>query len=123
MHLNRGRPFPTLVWACVLLFGAAGCKTKADNPQAAPANPPFMTAAAAASPQIADDAPPPDKTGGFDGKRAFAHVVKQVAFGPGRQAPPPSRKLRTTLRRNSRAMAARWRLMRSAPIRRPGAFR
>ena len=82
MHLNRGRPFPTLVWACVLLFGAAGCKTKADNPQAAPASPPFMTAAAAASPQIADDAPPPDKTGGFDGKRAFAHVVKQVAFGP-----------------------------------------
>jgi hypothetical protein len=29
-----------------------------------------------------DDAPPADKTGGFDGKRAFAHVAKQVAFGP-----------------------------------------
>jgi glutaminyl-peptide cyclotransferase len=29
-----------------------------------------------------DDAPPAEKTGGFDGKRAFAHVVKQVGFGP-----------------------------------------
>src|SRR6202035_716589 len=29
-----------------------------------------------------DDAPPADKTGGFDGKRAFAHVAKQVGFGP-----------------------------------------
>jgi glutaminyl-peptide cyclotransferase len=29
-----------------------------------------------------DDAPNADKTGGFDGKRAFAHVVKQVGFGP-----------------------------------------
>jgi glutaminyl-peptide cyclotransferase len=29
-----------------------------------------------------DDAPPAEKTGGFDGKRAFAQVAKQVAFGP-----------------------------------------
>jgi len=41
-----------------------------------------MNAAASAPPQTADDAPPPEKTGGFDGKRAFAHVVKQVGFGP-----------------------------------------
>jgi len=35
-----------------------------------------------ASPQAGDDAPPSEKTGGFDGKRAFAHVAKQVSFGP-----------------------------------------
>jgi glutaminyl-peptide cyclotransferase len=32
--------------------------------------------------QAADDAPPAEQTGGFDGKRAFAHVAKQVSFGP-----------------------------------------
>src|SRR5260370_816036 len=39
-------------------------------------------AAASTPPQTTDDAPPPEKTGGFDGKRAFAHVAKQVNFGP-----------------------------------------
>jgi Zn-dependent M28 family amino/carboxypeptidase len=29
-----------------------------------------------------EDAPPAEKTGGFDGNRAFAHVAKQVGFGP-----------------------------------------
>jgi len=41
-----------------------------------------MSAAASTPPQTADDAPPPEKTSGFDGKRAFAHVAKQVSFGP-----------------------------------------
>ncbi len=41
-----------------------------------------MSAAASARPQNSDDAPPPEKTGGFDGKRAFALVAKQVSFGP-----------------------------------------
>jgi Zn-dependent M28 family amino/carboxypeptidase len=41
-----------------------------------------MSTAASAPPQAADEAPPPEKTGGFDGKRAFAHVAKQVSFGP-----------------------------------------
>jgi glutaminyl-peptide cyclotransferase len=50
--------------------------------RAAAAQPPFMSAMASSPPQIADDAPAPDKTGGFDGKRAFAHVAKQVSFGP-----------------------------------------
>ena len=30
----------------------------------------------------AEDAPTPETTGGFDGKRAFEHVAKQVGFGP-----------------------------------------
>jgi Zn-dependent M28 family amino/carboxypeptidase len=41
-----------------------------------------MSAVASTPPQTVDDAPPPEKTGGFDGKRAFAHVAKQVSFGP-----------------------------------------
>jgi Zn-dependent M28 family amino/carboxypeptidase len=41
-----------------------------------------MKAVASTPPPTADDAPPPEKTGGFDGKRAFAHVAKQVSFGP-----------------------------------------
>lgn len=32
--------------------------------------------------QAASDAPSPEITGGFDGNKAYAHVVKQVGFGP-----------------------------------------
>ncbi|HVS87104.1 MAG TPA: M28 family peptidase [Candidatus Acidoferrum sp.] len=41
-----------------------------------------MSAVTSVPPQSADDAPPPASTGGFDGKRAYAHVAKQVSFGP-----------------------------------------
>jgi Zn-dependent M28 family amino/carboxypeptidase len=42
-----------------------------------------MSTVATNPPQIPDeDTPAPEKTAGFDGKRAFAHVVKQVGFGP-----------------------------------------
>src|SRR6266849_2496452 len=78
----RGKLFCAMAWTCLFLAGLAGCKAKADNPQAATSRPPFMSTVATAPPQPADDAPPPDNTGGFDGKRAFAHVAKQVAFGP-----------------------------------------
>jgi Zn-dependent M28 family amino/carboxypeptidase len=40
------------------------------------------TAPPQAAAQANDEAPAPDKTGGFDGKRAYAHVAKQVSFGP-----------------------------------------
>ncbi len=65
----------------MLALGAAvvaGCRAKADGDGAAP-----VSAAPATSPlQAGDEAPPAEKTGGFDGKRAFAHVAKQVGFGP-----------------------------------------
>jgi Zn-dependent M28 family amino/carboxypeptidase len=64
----------------------AGCKAKADNPQPAAKDAPFMSALTTAPPPAqknpADEAPAPEKTGGFDGKRAFVHVAKQVSFGP-----------------------------------------
>src|SRR6266571_1878292 len=66
--------------ACTIsaLSWLIGCKSKGAEASAAP----FMSTVASAPPQAADDAPAPDKTGGFDGKRAFAHVAKQVSFGP-----------------------------------------
>src|SRR5882724_10008989 len=67
--------------ACLISAALTGCKAGGnDSPN--PAQPPFMSTAASAPPQAADDAPPPEKSGGFDGKRAFAHVAKQVSFGP-----------------------------------------
>jgi glutaminyl-peptide cyclotransferase len=69
-------------FTCILPAGMGGCKTNGNESPAAASQPPFMSAVASAPPQTADDAPPPEKTGGFDGKRAFAHVAKQVSFGP-----------------------------------------
>ena len=67
--------------ACLISAALTGCKAGGnDSPNTA--QPPFMSTAASAPPQVADEAPPPEKTGGFDGKRAFAHVAKQVSFGP-----------------------------------------
>jgi glutaminyl-peptide cyclotransferase len=73
--------------ACVSAFfiGLEGCKAKADSPQPDAKDAPFMSAVTTAPPAARQDpaeAPPPEKTGGFDGKRAFAHVAKQVSFGP-----------------------------------------
>jgi len=70
------------VVVCVLPAGLTGCKASGNESSGAASEPPFISAAASAPPQAADDAPPPEKTGGFDGKRAFAHVAKQVSFGP-----------------------------------------
>jgi Zn-dependent M28 family amino/carboxypeptidase len=69
-------------FSCLILMCLLGCKSGGNQSNAAAATePPFMSTVASAPPQISD-APPPEKTGGFDGKRAFAHVAKQVSFGP-----------------------------------------
>jgi hypothetical protein len=67
---------------CILTAGLSGCKASGNEAPKAASQPPFMSAVASVPPQSGDDAPPPEKTGGFDGKRAFAHVAKQVSFGP-----------------------------------------
>ena len=56
-----------------------------------------MSAAASNPPQTSDDAPPPDKTGGLDGKRAYALVAKQVGFGPRPSGSPAIAKLQDFL--------------------------
>lgn len=60
----------------------AGCKAKADGDGAAPVSAPAASSSKAGEQRGGDEAPPADQTGGFDGKRAFAQVVKQVGFGP-----------------------------------------
>jgi hypothetical protein len=64
----------------VALLGLTGCKASGNDATGA-AQPPFMSAVASAPPQNPDDAPAPEKTGGFDGKHAYALVAKQVSFG------------------------------------------
>jgi Peptidase family M28 len=70
-----------LVTLAVCAAVAAGCKTQADGGGGVPVG----TGAAlerAGAERAGDEAPPAEQAGGFDGKRAFAHVVKQVGFGP-----------------------------------------
>src|SRR5215470_19533672 len=74
-------------FASVMLFallptGLSGCKATGGDSPATAAQPPFMSAVASAPPQTSSDVLPPESTGGFDGKRAYALVAKQVGFGP-----------------------------------------
>ena len=62
----------------LLPVSLTGCKSKGTDDHATAANKP----AAAATPQLADDAIPAEKTGGFDGALAYGHVAKLVGFGP-----------------------------------------
>jgi glutaminyl-peptide cyclotransferase len=58
-----------------------GCKS--DQASSGSDKTPVVNAAPKIPAQMPDeDTPPPEKTGGFDGKRAFADVAKQVDFGP-----------------------------------------
>src|SRR6267142_536727 len=73
--------FRIAIMACLVSIALTGCKASGhDSPSTT--QPPLTSTAAPAPPQAADEAPPPEKSGGFDGKRAFAHVAKQVSFGP-----------------------------------------
>src|SRR5215470_6749366 len=71
------------VFAMGLTVGVSGCKGSADaaKPESN-SQPPFMSAVASKPPQVATDAVPPEKTGGFDGKAVFDHVAKMVSLGP-----------------------------------------
>ena len=79
----------------------AGCKAKAGTGDSAAKDTPFMSGVTTAPPppQIApaDQAPPPEKTGGFDGNRAYDHVAKQVSFGPRPSGSPAIAKLQDYL--------------------------
>jgi glutaminyl-peptide cyclotransferase len=68
--------------AMLLLAALGGCQGKTDRAEGA-GKPASLSAGAGEAPQQADtDTPAPELTGGFDGKRAFDHVAKQVGFGP-----------------------------------------
>jgi len=90
------RCVPGLALLCSLV--ALGCKSS-DPSTAKPAQAPFMSAVAGNPPAVApeDQAPPPEKTGGFDGKRAYDRVAKQVSFGPRPPGSPAIQKLQEYL--------------------------
>jgi glutaminyl-peptide cyclotransferase len=98
---KRSRPTMALVVCGVLLV--MGCKSGNSTSEAqsqtasgaAEAKPPFMSAVAGSPPVVpaADQAPPPETTGGFDGNRAYAQVAKQVSFGPRPPGTPAIQKL------------------------------
>lgn len=87
----------TTALACLILVGFAGCKANGHESNSAPGQPPFMSAVASAPPQAADDALPPEKTGGFDGQRALTLVAGQVGFGPRPSGSPAILKLQDFL--------------------------
>lgn len=92
----RSRFVLGLALCCVL--AAWGCKS-GNTTQPVPAQPPFMSAVAGNAPAIApgDEAPAPETTSGFDGKRAYEQVVKQVSFGPRPPGSPAIMKLQEYL--------------------------
>src|SRR5947209_3691989 len=78
---------------CLLVAGLSGCKASGNESSGAAGQTPLVSSVASTPPQTGDDAPPPEKTGGFDSKRAFAHVAKQVGFGPRPSGSPAIAKL------------------------------
>lgn len=72
--------------AALLALGFGGCGQGKSNTEAAPASAaasaPAATETAAGVQAGASDALPADKTGGFDGARAYDYTAKVVAFGP-----------------------------------------
>ncbi len=78
MSNKKARTFIAVSVAVLIIVALAGCKTNSGGGNPAP----LVSGVANAGTQPEEDAPSADKTGGFDGKQAFAHVVKQVGFGP-----------------------------------------
>ena len=76
--------FPSrLLAVLVCALALAGCKAKADESgDTAVTSPTAGASQSTGAKQDGDDAPPAEKTGGFDGKRAFSQVAKQVGFWP-----------------------------------------
>ena len=74
----------------------SGCKASSNDSVGGAGQPPFMSTMAATPPQ-ANDALPASQTGGFDGKRAYDMVAKQVSFGPRPSGSPAIGKLQDFL--------------------------
>ena len=80
MNTMHARRYAAIFGLCLAIV-LAGCKS--GDATLGPAAGPVVSAAPKVLVQMPDeDTPAPEKTGGFDGKRAFADVAKQVDFGP-----------------------------------------
>jgi glutaminyl-peptide cyclotransferase len=89
-------PVTGMLIFCVVL--ALGCKSGGSTAAKPAAGPPFMSAVAGSPPVAAgQEAPSADNTGGFDGKRAYDQVAKQVSYGPRPAGSPALAKLQDYL--------------------------
>jgi glutaminyl-peptide cyclotransferase len=77
----------------VLCCVAACSRGSNDSPRASLSTASASPSPAGSPPSEADAAPPPDQTGGFDGKAAYEYTAKLVSFGP---RPPASEAIRQT---------------------------
>ena len=94
-------PWPTRCFsrptAILVLLSSALLGCKAGGNAGAAGQSPFMSTMASTPPQTPEDALPAEKTGGFDGQRAYALVAKQVSFGPRPSGSPAIAKLQDFL--------------------------
>src|SRR4029077_17888630 len=67
---------------CGLVVAGCGAKANGGAATGVSAEPATAAATKAATQQAGDEEAPAEKKGGFDWKRAFAQVAKQVGFGP-----------------------------------------
>jgi glutaminyl-peptide cyclotransferase len=70
------------MWPALVALVFFGACNSGDAAKTSPSTPVVSAAAKPAKQQPDENTPSPEKTGGFDGKRAFADVAKQVDFGP-----------------------------------------
>jgi glutaminyl-peptide cyclotransferase len=80
--VRRQTRWPGIVALFVAPFFLASCGGQASVATEAAGGTPASPAAPISSPEPQQAAPSPDKTGGFDGQRAFQHVADLVAIGP-----------------------------------------
>jgi hypothetical protein len=86
--LYGSRKIVLVAAVCAVLCAISCNKSGSGSDTAAPsATAPAQAPAAPAQVVPTEAAPPADKTGGFDGARAYANVAKLVSFGP---RPPDS---------------------------------
>lgn len=77
-HAINVRKLSGITLSFVMLCGCkSGVKEGSSGAEARP-----VSEVAPAKVQVPDDAFPAEKTGGFDGAKAYEHVAKQVGFGP-----------------------------------------
>ncbi len=77
-----GRRFLELLSVFGLVAALTGCNSNGVESPKASTKAKVVSAAKSPKQMPDEDTPAPEKTGGFDGKRAFADVAKQVDFGP-----------------------------------------
>lgn len=80
MMRKRAHLFLLAVAIWLGIGNIAGCKAVTDPAAASAKN--ISSLPEVPPSHVVGDAPPPEQTGGFDGNKAFAHVAKQVSFGP-----------------------------------------